>query len=165
MVETHSYRLSPLGPALQLGGGSKVISASSFCIRFAEVPSAFEIFGFGLGSLRVSSLVVAVPAADDEPPVEEFVEDPDEAGLFDPPKVELLALRPPRPVLGIEFEAALLVGVVVLAVPGGEFATRPAGAATDAVALFAEAPPLVVELEDIVELKTNERIEKYVLFA
>lgn len=33
--ETHSYRLSPLGPALQLVGGSKEISASSFCMRFA----------------------------------------------------------------------------------------------------------------------------------
>ena len=32
MVDTHSYRLSPLGPALQLGGGSSVISASSFWI-------------------------------------------------------------------------------------------------------------------------------------
>lgn len=32
MVETHSYRLSPLGPALQFGGGSSVISANSFCI-------------------------------------------------------------------------------------------------------------------------------------
>ena len=32
MVDTHSYKLSPLGPALQFGGGSSVISASSFCI-------------------------------------------------------------------------------------------------------------------------------------
>jgi hypothetical protein len=30
MVLTHSYRLSSLGPALQLKGGSSVISASSF---------------------------------------------------------------------------------------------------------------------------------------
>lgn len=29
MVATHSYRLSPLGPALQLGGGSSPISVSS----------------------------------------------------------------------------------------------------------------------------------------
>jgi hypothetical protein len=35
MDETHSYRLSPLGPALQLVGGSREISASSFWMRFA----------------------------------------------------------------------------------------------------------------------------------
>lgn len=35
MVDTHSYRLSPLGPAEQLQGGSRLISASSFCIRLA----------------------------------------------------------------------------------------------------------------------------------
>lgn len=51
MVETHSYKLSPFGPALQLGGGSSVISASSFCILLADVPKAFDIFGFGLASL------------------------------------------------------------------------------------------------------------------
>lgn len=51
MVETHSYKLSPFGPALQLGGGSNVISANSFCILLAEVPKAFDIFGFGLASL------------------------------------------------------------------------------------------------------------------
>lgn len=50
IVDTHSYRLSPFGPAEQFGGGSNVISANSFCIRLADVPSAFEIFGFGLGS-------------------------------------------------------------------------------------------------------------------
>lgn len=50
IVDTHSYKLSPLGPALQFGGGSSVISASSFCIRFAEVPSAFDIFGFAFDS-------------------------------------------------------------------------------------------------------------------
>lgn len=32
MVETHSKRLSPLGPAEQLHGGSRLISASSFWI-------------------------------------------------------------------------------------------------------------------------------------
>ena len=32
MVDTHSKRLSPLGPAEQLHGGSKLISASSFWI-------------------------------------------------------------------------------------------------------------------------------------
>lgn len=31
-VETHSKRLSPFGPAEQLQGGSKLISASSFWI-------------------------------------------------------------------------------------------------------------------------------------
>lgn len=30
-MDTHSYKLSPLGPALQFGGGSNVISANSFC--------------------------------------------------------------------------------------------------------------------------------------
>lgn len=57
IVDTHSYRLSPFGPALQLGGGSSVISASSFCIRLAEVPSALDILGVDLVSLRGSSLV------------------------------------------------------------------------------------------------------------
>jgi len=32
MVETHSKRLSPFGPAEQLHGGSRLISASSFWI-------------------------------------------------------------------------------------------------------------------------------------
>lgn len=50
IVETHSYKLSPFGPALQFGGGSSVISASSFCMRFAEVPRAFDIFGFAFDS-------------------------------------------------------------------------------------------------------------------
>lgn len=39
IVLTHSYRLSPLGPAVQLHGGSKLISASSFWIRFADEES------------------------------------------------------------------------------------------------------------------------------
>lgn len=41
IVETHSYKESPFGPALQFGGGSSVISASSFWILLAEVPRAF----------------------------------------------------------------------------------------------------------------------------
>ena len=41
MVETHSNRLSPLGPAEQLHGGSRLISASSFCMRFAAEPPPF----------------------------------------------------------------------------------------------------------------------------
>lgn len=57
IVETHSYKLSPLGPAEQFGGGSRVISANSFCIRLAEVPNAFDIFGFGFDSF-VSGLGV-----------------------------------------------------------------------------------------------------------
>jgi hypothetical protein len=36
IVDTHSKRLSPFGPAEQFGGGSLLISASSFCIRLAE---------------------------------------------------------------------------------------------------------------------------------
>lgn len=62
MVDTHSYRLSPLGPALQLGGGSSVISASSFCILFAEVLKAFDILGLGFVSLASLTGVVAVAA-------------------------------------------------------------------------------------------------------
>lgn len=42
MVETHSYKLSPFGAALQFGGGSIVISASSFCILLALVLVGFE---------------------------------------------------------------------------------------------------------------------------
>lgn len=45
MVETHSNRLSPLGPALQLGGGSREIPPNSFWILLAEVVSAFDILG------------------------------------------------------------------------------------------------------------------------
>jgi len=41
-VENHSYKLSPLGPAVQLGGGSRVISASSFWMRFADVLSTVD---------------------------------------------------------------------------------------------------------------------------
>lgn len=59
IVDTHSYRLSLFGPALQLGGGSSVISASSFWMRFVDVPSALLIFGFGFGSVFVSSAVAA----------------------------------------------------------------------------------------------------------
>lgn len=153
MVETHSYRLSPLGPALQLGGGSRVISASSFCIRLAEVPKAFEIFGFGLGSLRVSSLVVAaLAAAEEEPPPpiteEEFVDDPEEAGLLTPTAVGL-PLRP-RPEVGVELVVALLVADILLAVPGEELVTRPVGVAVVADELAVDGTPLVVDVEDIV---------------
>ena len=46
MVDTHSKILSPFGPAEQLLGGSREISASSFCMRFAAderpVPFSFE---------------------------------------------------------------------------------------------------------------------------
>ena len=35
IVDTHSYMLSPFGPAEQLHGGSKLISANSFWIRLA----------------------------------------------------------------------------------------------------------------------------------
>lgn len=50
MVDTHSYKLSPFGPALQFGGGSNVISANSFWILLADVPRAFDILWFGLFS-------------------------------------------------------------------------------------------------------------------
>lgn len=59
IVDTHSYRLSPFGPALQLGGGSSVISANSFWILLADVPSAFDILGFGLFSFDSGLLSTA----------------------------------------------------------------------------------------------------------
>lgn len=59
IVDTHSYKLSPLGPALQLGGGSRVISANSFWILFAEVPKAFDIFGLHLVGVTGVWLLVA----------------------------------------------------------------------------------------------------------
>lgn len=40
MVDTHSYKLSPFGPALQFVGGSNEISANSFWIRRALFDSA-----------------------------------------------------------------------------------------------------------------------------
>lgn len=69
MVETHSYRLSPLGPALQLGGGSSVISASSFCILLALVLSALDIFGWGG---RASDAAEDPPELDCRGPLEEL---------------------------------------------------------------------------------------------
>lgn len=55
--------LSPLGPALQFGGGSNVISANSFWILFAEVdrafdPNAFELRSFPLDRSRSEAAVV-----------------------------------------------------------------------------------------------------------
>jgi len=46
MEDTHSYRLSPLGPAEQFVGGSNEISASSFWMRFAAelMDPPFDIF-------------------------------------------------------------------------------------------------------------------------
>lgn len=68
IVDTHSYKLSPFGPAEQFGGGSRVISASSFCMRLAEVPKALEIFGLdfvsfvsGFGSVELDELLVPPP--------------------------------------------------------------------------------------------------------
>lgn len=66
MVETHSYKLSPLGPALQFGGGSNVISASSFWILLADVPSALDILGFGLFSFASGLVSTTAPL---EPPL------------------------------------------------------------------------------------------------
>lgn len=51
IVDTHSYMLSPFGPALQLQGGSKLMSASSFCIRFA-LDDKFCPFMFSLTMLE-----------------------------------------------------------------------------------------------------------------
>lgn len=79
MVETHSYKLSPFGPALQLGGGSSVISANSFWILLAEVPRALDIFGLGFDSL-VSGLLsaIALPLELLAPPLPRPVPLPDE---------------------------------------------------------------------------------------
>lgn len=50
IVETHSYILSPFGPAEQFEGGSREISASSFCMRLAAddtpEPLALELIGY-----------------------------------------------------------------------------------------------------------------------
>lgn len=75
IVDTHSYKLSPFGPALQFGGGSSVISASSFWILLADVPSAFDILGLGLFSF-VSGLLSTAP--DPAPPLPRPVPLPDE---------------------------------------------------------------------------------------
>lgn len=64
IVDTHSYKLSPFGPAEQFGGGSNVISANSFCMRFVDVPNAFEIFGFGFGSFDSGFISCTLDTAD-----------------------------------------------------------------------------------------------------
>jgi len=56
--------LSPLGPALQFGGGSRVISANSFWIRLAEVESALE--PKALDPLSLVFLSEAVAAVEEE---------------------------------------------------------------------------------------------------
>ena len=55
MVDTHSYKLSPFGPALQFVGGSNEISANSFWMRLALLDS--ELF-FSL-IVDVSRVVLA----------------------------------------------------------------------------------------------------------
>lgn len=102
IVETHSYKLSPFGPALQLGGGSSVISASSFWMRFVDVPNALLIFGFVLGSgFESATAAVApppVPAA--FVPAAALVTDPAPLLVDDPPlRPRLLPPVPLAPVL------------------------------------------------------------------
>jgi hypothetical protein len=71
-VLNHSNKLSPFGPALQLGGGSSVISANSFCIRLADVLRALlncflagvVLAGFILLLLLLLLLLVEVVAID-----------------------------------------------------------------------------------------------------
>ena len=67
MVDTHSYKLSPFGPALQFVGGSSEISANSFWMRLALLDSELffslirpSLFSF-LGSVdrSVASLAFA----------------------------------------------------------------------------------------------------------
>lgn len=113
MVETHSYKLSPFGPALQFGGGSSVISASSFWIRLAEVPSALEIFGLdlvsfvsGLGTAGASGVELPLPLPLRRPP-------PDPALLLPPPAPA--ALLPPA--LPAEPPLPVAVAPVVLLDP------------------------------------------------
>ena len=66
MVDTHSNRLSPFGPALQFGGGSSEIPPNSFWIRLAEVVRAFDIFGVPvlLSFLDFSGVSALEPASD-----------------------------------------------------------------------------------------------------
>ena len=64
MVDTHSYRLSPFGPALQFGGGSWMISESSFWIRLPLMLSSLDIFGCSLATsfwLLLPSAFSALP--------------------------------------------------------------------------------------------------------
>lgn len=63
MVDTHSYILSPLGPAEQFAGGSSEISASSFWMRFAAddtpAPLAFEAISAGVSVQEGSNLQIS----------------------------------------------------------------------------------------------------------
>ena len=56
MVDTHSYKLSPFGPALQFVGGSSEISANSFWMRLALLDSElfFSLIRPSLSSSRSS---------------------------------------------------------------------------------------------------------------
>lgn len=56
----------PLGPAVQFGGGSIVISASSFWIRFAEVLSTLLNCFLATDCLTVAGLIRAWLALDEE---------------------------------------------------------------------------------------------------
>ena len=56
IVDTHSYKLSPFGPALQLGGGSNEMAPSSFWIRLADVDRALDIFGVPFSFLDFSGV-------------------------------------------------------------------------------------------------------------
>lgn len=98
-METHSYRLSPFGPALQFGGGSRVISANSFWIRFVEVPRALLIFGFVFGSGFESLGVAAEPVPATGVGVPELATEPLLVEV--PPRLRLLVplLVPLVPVL------------------------------------------------------------------
>lgn len=147
IVETHSYKFSFFGPALQFGGGSSVISANSFCIRFADVPSALEIFGLGFGSRRASSFGGAA-LLDIE------FELPDDAGV--PPLLTAPPLPPLRPrfvggVVGpVELELVVLLTLppAMLALPTVEVPTPPLpGPAL--VAFVVVVPPLAADVEDI----------------
>lgn len=56
IVDTHSYKLSPFGPALQFVGGSSEISANSFWMRLALPESEFFLSDISSFPFRQSSL-------------------------------------------------------------------------------------------------------------
>lgn len=61
IVEIHSYMLSPLGPALQLHGGSRLMSASSFWMRLALEDTVWPFIGRYEWGLNVFSSLQAEP--------------------------------------------------------------------------------------------------------
>lgn len=148
-----------------------MISASSFCMRLADVPKALEIFGLGFGSLRVSSLVVAADEFAEDPtppppPPAAFVAPVPDAADGSEPGCNVLPLRPRAAAAAAVFADELLVADILLAVPVEaveELATRPTAVAADdddvPVLLDVAVPPLVVVDDDIVVCSYQNRDE------